>query len=480
MVAIGCSPDRSNDGTDQGPRSTTHSNRQQTGQRQSQPTHTAAANDRAEQDSNTHPTEPSARVQIFSKDQQRILQSSTPVSSGEKLRSEVDVVTAHLTNVLPETPDILEIRARFLNLIGDLDAAETTWMRATQIDPNYGYAHHGLGKIAKLKGNFEQAIKYFRKSEKTQPDNAELIQDLANVLITTGDSGEAVKTLDDFMKRNGESPDILLLHGNASLAEQNFEQAKSSFSRVLQLHPNAARAQDGLISALVRLGQRQEARNLMAEKRKKDQAQATANTSTDGNSPRSLSDELKDCSQIYFQACIVLSNLGYLEDAELLAQRATIFDPNNLQCWRLLIEFAQASSNEKMLQTCQAMTLANPDDPSVHFEYGSLLLSAGDSQAAKSKFEKVIELSPQDPAGYAGVLRASIQARTDLEQALEIAHKLVQLAPSAQHHDLLAQTYALTGDFEKARQEIKIAIEKDPQNKQLLFAKEQLEKLLAK
>lgn len=479
VMAFGCSPNQSHESGDASTQSTPQVAKQRARDRdpQSKPPDTASAIEQAEARQDAASTEIPAGRQIFHQDLAQILQSATPVSSGDALRSEVDLITNHLTKVLPQTPDVLELRARFLNLVGDLDGAETTWRKAIQIDTEYGYAYHGLGKIAKLQGNFERAIEYFRKSQETQPDNVELTQDLANALISKGNSGDAVKTLETFMERNQKSADILLLHGNACMAEQKFEDAKSSFSRVLQLYPNAPRARDGLISALVRLGQRDEARKLVQEKRRNDNTNDTPNSSNTDDTSQSLNDELKDCSQIYFQACIILANMGYPDDAELLAKRATIFDPHNLKSWRLLIGFGQASSNEQMLKICQAMTVANPGDPSVYFEYGSLLLAAGESQAAKSAFKKVMQLSPQDPAGYAGVIQASIQAQTELPQALETAKKLVQIAPSVQHYDLLAQTYALMGDFENAWQAIEIAIGKDPHNQQLRFAKEQLEKI---
>ena len=240
-----------------------------------------------------------------------------PPKDALALRQEAKQLADKLVDRFPNNPAALEIKARFLMLIGETEDAKKCWLAAINVDANYAYALHGLGKVAILNSDFEQAIEYLKQSIPSQPTNADPVHDLSDAYMKIGKLDESIACLRAFADNNPQSALTFLLLGQSYLAKERFEDAEASFRTVLQISPGQPRAENGLATVLVRLGKRDEAKQLLANQKSSRKAN-DKNRSPD----EVFQDELKELS-LRFQSVaeFYLSN-GDPTTAEQVAQRA--------------------------------------------------------------------------------------------------------------------------------------------------------------
>ena len=402
------------------------------------------------------------------------LNNATLPGNGLELREEMTSITSGLASTFEQQPDVLEIHARALALVGNLEEAQNVWSKILEIDPQYGYALQGMGSAAKLEGQLELAADYFEQAYKTQSDNAKLVHELAETRTLLGQIEGAAELLKDYTEAHPESVETWVLLGQALLSLKQYEKSQAAFERALELHPELPRAQQGLGQVLVRLGKRDEARKLLVAQKESREQQDTSAIPPE----QKLKMEMRDSAELYYQASRILAQLGHADIAMALAQRAAEHHPQNLAAWRFWMSLAQTLNTPAVLEICQSMVQANPDKPSAHYELGMLQLAVGKHTEAQRSMNKVLELSPNDPAGYEGLVRALLTSSGNTQLSIETAEKLVQLAPTAKSYDLLAQTLAVAGEMKRALENVERALELEPNNAQYRFAKEQLEKLL--
>jgi tetratricopeptide (TPR) repeat protein len=395
---------------------------------------------------------------------------------GLGLREEMTSITGELARAYAGLPDLLELHARALALVGNLDEAKELWLRILQVDPDYSYALQGLGSAAKLDGQLETALGYFERAMERQSDNAKLVHELSETYNLLGRLEESASVLEVYASRHPDAVETLVLWGQALVAVKEFERAQAAFERALELHPELPRAQQGLGTVLVRLGKRDQARKLLdAQKATREQQDTTAIEPA-----VKLKMEMRDSAELYYLAARVLEQLGNMSDATSLLRRATLHHPQHLAAWRLWMKLAQPEGASQVLEIGQAMAQSNPNDPSVRYELGLLQLASGQFDDAVSSMESVMAISPNDPAGYEGHVRSLLAADRNTEEAIKTARRLTEIAPTAKSYDLMAQALAVGGRIEEAWDAIQLALEKEPDNPQYRFAESQLEKLMGK
>ena len=401
------------------------------------------------------------------------LDSPQPPVDGLALRDEMTSITACLAESLPNLPDVLELHARSLALVGNLEQAKEVWGKILEIDPGYGYALQGIGNAAKLDGKLDAARDYLEKALNTQSDNAKLTHELAETLTLLGDIQRSTELLENYTQRHPNSTETFVLLGQGLLALKEYNRAKQAFERALELHPDLPRAQQGLGTTLVRLGDRERAKELLEAQKDAREKQDT----TPLEPAEKLKLEMRDSAELYYQAARLLSQLGYASDARSLVRRATVHNPHNLMPWRLWMELADGGI-PNVFDICTAMVEQNQQDPSARYELGTLQMVIGRLPDALASMQAVVDLSPNDPAGYEGLVRVHLALGRNVDEAIVAAKRLVELSPTGKSYDLLAQALAVSGNLELARETIQQALALEPNNPQYQFAAQKLDELL--
>ncbi len=306
------------------------------------------------------------------------------------LRIEAKQLADELIRRFPNNPDALEIKARFLMLFGETQDAKACWQNAIQIDPNYAYALHGLGKIAMLNSDFEQAIEYLKRSIPRQPSNADPVHDLSDAYLKAGKVDDSIACLRQFADKNSQSALTFLLLGQSYLAKEQFEEAESAFNTVLKISPGQPRAENGLATALIRLGKRDQARELLANQKQSRKANEK-NRSPD----EVFQDELKELSTRFHTVAEFYAANNELRTAEKIARRALVLNPLNVQPKALLVDILQKQDRlRESLELVEQLANDEKENPRWPCTRGALLCLLGDMKSAKLAYEEAIQIAP--------------------------------------------------------------------------------------
>ena len=399
-----------------------------------------------------------------------------PPTDALALRQEAKQLADEVIRRFPNSPDALEIKARFLMLFGETEAAKNCWLAALKLDANYAYALQGLGKVAILNSEFEQAIEYLKKSIPSQPTNADPVHDLSDAYMKVGKPDESIACLRAFADNNPQSALTFLLLGQSYLAKEQFEDAEKAFRTVLQISPGQPRAENGLATALVRLGKREEAKQLLASQK------ANRKANDKNRSPEEVfRDELKELSKRFHAVAEFYSANGDKPSAEQVALRALVLDPNNLQPKALLVDIFQEQGRLKpALELVGQLAVSDQENPRWPYTRGALLILLKDKKGARQAYEEVVRLAPASAAGYESLARLAIEMRSDLKSAVEFAQKAVEIRGTAADYELLAQAHAVNSDFSRAHEYLSEAIRRDSANEDYLEAMRQLRKAMSR
>jgi hypothetical protein len=128
----------------------------------------------------------------------------------------------------------------------DLSVAQRHFAKATA-QPFPVVANHNLGKVLIAMKEYDQAIVQLKTTLRTEPNNLEIMNDLAIALVLNNDAPAALHYLDDALQRNPN--DLTILFNRALLLETmgRIDEARSSWDTYLSLDatsPWAAEVRD--------------------------------------------------------------------------------------------------------------------------------------------------------------------------------------------------------------------------------------------
>jgi tetratricopeptide (TPR) repeat protein len=403
------------------------------------------------------------------------LAPTTPKDANE-CRVEAKKLVELVVDQFPQLPDAYEVKGRMHFLLGELQAAQESWNKTVELSPSYIHAYVGLGRVALAQDENEKAAELFEKVLSNTPDySADLYHDLAKAYSNQGNGKKAIETLTQYAELHPESADTFLRLGAEYMASREYKLAKQAYETTLQLVPDLPRAQEGLGRALVRLGDRERARELLEA-----QAEARSEEAKIPSPEEAFKAELVEYAEKYKDVAQVFLAGGDTVKAQLILEKAVVLDDTNTNAWSSLLGLYQRTNQIKRAQLmAEKMCEANPESASVFFTCGIINSRAGKADSAEEDFRTVMRLAPNSHTGYEALARLLIQTRKELPRTIDLASKAVELRGSAADHELLAQTFALNGKMQDARKSLLQAITLDPTNAIYKQALQQLEKFIA-
>jgi putative PEP-CTERM system TPR-repeat lipoprotein len=289
---------------------------------------------------------------------------------------------------------------------------------ALLVDHDNNEARLLLGKTYLEMKNGLSAEKELRRAWENGVSREAVTEPLGRALLMTGQNEKLLQTINDEAADSATLKlDILILHGQAYLADQKNAMAKEKFTRALELQPATAEAMIG--NAVVAYEERD------------------------------------------------------VKTAGVLVDKALSVAPNNQRAWilkgRLL---SDADKPQEAILAFQKALEIEPDNIPAHLEKARVLIVMGENDAALKEVEQVQNMYPGlSQAIYVMALAQYQQA--DLEQAQKSIQRVLNQEPSHLPSILLAGAIAYhLGQFNQAENYLRSYWNRNPDNNRagMLFA----------
>ncbi|MEM8734259.1 MAG: tetratricopeptide repeat protein, partial [Planctomycetota bacterium] len=259
------------------------------------------------------------------------------------------------------------------------------------------------------------------------------------------------------------------------VANKDFDRAKGSFEKTLELSPDLPKALEGLGRTYARLGDREKAGELL-EKFKEVKPDEQTPLSGDELFTMELveySDKYKDAAQVFLAG-------NENAKAQVILEKAVILSGANMDAWSSLLGLYQRTGQLSRAKSMSVvMCEENSDNAGAFFTSGVIHAKSGESTKAAELYERVIELAPESDTGYTALARLLLQSRQQPNRILELTGKAVELNPIAANYELLGQAQAISGKMQEAHSSLSKAIELSPDNEGYKQAMQQLEAFLS-
>jgi tetratricopeptide (TPR) repeat protein len=306
------------------------------------------------------------------------------------------------------------------------------------LDPDYGYAHYGMGKAAATRGDYTEAEKRFRKALSLTPEwpNAEL--ELARSLLNLGKSEEAVLVLEKHVQRQPFLSEAYFLLGQAYSQQKEHQKAKESYAAAIRLGARTTEAHYGLATVCARVGEKDLARQHM-EKFQELRAEEFELRKRQKVGYDDLEAMKVDTAVICANAAQFYLTQKRPAEAEKLWRRAAAFDPLHVESRQGLAWVCRRSGRvPEAVRWLQQLAEIDPENAAYPLEIGRLQTELQQFDAAEVAFQTVRQRFPEEAAGYAALAQLYLATEQDLNEARRLAEKAVELAPTAVNYVVLA------------------------------------------
>jgi eukaryotic-like serine/threonine-protein kinase len=137
---------------------------------------------------------------------------------------------------------------------GHLDEAVAACRRATELKPDYGYAHYDLGFFLFRMGRVDEALVPLRRAVELMPDNSVAHSKLGRVLADKGHLAEATAAWRRASELKPDDGDAYYNLGTALMNMGRIDEALAPLRRAIGLMPDHAESHCNLGHALQRQG----------------------------------------------------------------------------------------------------------------------------------------------------------------------------------------------------------------------------------
>lgn len=256
------------------------------------------------------------------------------------------------------------------------------------------YSFLRAGMANERSGNYEDAVKAYKRGLEVEPENVELLNSMGFALFQKGDSEEAMYALE---KALDIDPNHTKAHNNMALASidmEEFELAEAHYRESLALEPK---------------------------------------------------------SEIYNDLGYVLERQGLLESAAEAYEEALKLDPKSVTShYNLAVHLARNKEYSKAENHLRTAVKINPDSK-VYTGLGAVLWQQGQADEAISTLKTAIETNPQNTAASDTLGKIYLE-QSKLEKAEETYKSLIENQPSATAYEGLANVLESMGKYKEAQQ----------------------------
>lgn len=311
--------------------------------------------------------------------------------------------------------------ARAMAAKGQMDAARLQLEEAVKLRPDFIVAREMLTRIYLLKGDFNKGLEASQDIIRLDRNNLTGHLMRSSALLGLGDKDKAREELEFITKTYPQNPDARWQVGYLAYQGKDYKQAEQIFGDLYKTNPHDGRSLAGLTEALASEHRMSEAiaetqKALDKEPQRRDLRLFLANLDMRaekyddalGIYQGLLSKEPKSADLLY-RIAETERRKGDLNSAIDSFRRCSQESPNNVDCLRML---------------------------------GLLMEATGKRDLAKPVYEQILKIHPDDPVALNNLAFAKAEDGVDLDQALTMSQRAVQVAPnSAELKDTLGLIY---------------------------------------
>jgi tetratricopeptide (TPR) repeat protein len=348
---------------------------------------------------------------------------------------------------------------------GHTNDAIQTLQSAIKNDPDNGVAHYQLGLAFDQLGNLERSESEWREAVRLRPTLVEGQRALAAVALRKGDMsaleqtatelivlqpglpdgyslravsninrGEFSKAAEDVRKAIDIAPTSPIGYvqlGSLQLTQKHHSEAEKAYLEALDHDPNSTDALSGLM-------------NTYLAQKQPDKALAAANTQ--------IAKSANNAGFYDLLGTVLFNNKKDLNGAEAALKKATELDKNNSDALLKLgeVEFAKGSADQAIALYQQSIK-DNPREVSFYILTGELYESQRNWDKAKEAYQKVLEITPQNPLASNNLAYVMLQAGGNIDVAMSLAQTARRGMPESPNAaDTLGWVYYQKGAYKSA------------------------------
>lgn len=390
------------------------------------------------------------------------------------LYAEARGVGARLAERHPKAADAHEVSARIELATGHTEMAQARWQRVLEIQPDYPYAHHGLGMVYNKLGDYERALQHHLLALKQAPGFAEAVHRAADLYITLGQPDEAVELLRQHLSEEPQDAEAHYRIAQAYLEQGENEAAKTAYEKILEQDETISRAHHGLSVALARMGDVEQAEAAMRRHQQLIAAEEEAAFEQRQKEDHDYREQARRMAAYYLDAARVYLANQDVEQAALLCERSLQLHSSPAAARTLLASIYQKTGRlEDAIELYRKATVDQPEAVENWLQLGWLLAQTGDTADAEEALREATRRDPDSAPAHAALAQLYLQFMNRPDDAATAARRAVELRPQASHWGLFSQALAAQGRLSEAEQAASQAASNEPQNptwRQLLAA----------
>ena len=306
-------------------------------------------------------------------------------------------------------------RARQQHKAGELEAAERTYRKILETEPDQPDALHLLGVIAHQCGRNEEAVGLLGQATQARSGFTQALNNLGAALTALGRRDEARAAYHEALTLDPNFADAHFNLGMSYRDSEEFDKAISAFGQALKLDPKLADAEVSLGISLMK----QDA---------SDDAVAAFRRAIEidpGHAPAHLN------------LALALQEIGSDDEAIEVLKKTTELAPDQAAVFTLLgqIQWRQGRKDEAV-EALERATELKPDSPAAHYDLTRALFEMNDTRAPDARLNLGIAFLR---AGETEPALEAFEANLALDGNLrtrEIAMKAITLKQGDRHQEM--------------------------------------------
>jgi tetratricopeptide (TPR) repeat protein len=335
-------------------------------------------------------------------------------------------------------------------------------LKSLATDDPEGYG--ALASFYEAAGKKEKAAEELQVLLAARPRDVSLKMRLTDVLIDLNRIDDAARLNQELLKASSSNPNALSSKGRILIARGNYEEAKSVLVQAIQSDPQSAAAHYLLGVAESSLSQFDLARNSFGRALELSPGMTDAAVALADLEARNgdYDDALRRAEQVlqknpnsalaYVVAAKVLIARGNPSQAEVQLRSALDLDPVFQPALATMLDLRVSQGRTlEMLQRLSALLAEHPRNAKLHLLLGQAYLKHNELAKAEASVKQAIAIDRKTPDAY-GVLAEISRARGALERAVVEYRQAVEQNPKkVENYMALASVYGQQGNWEEAK-----------------------------
>ncbi len=300
--------------------------------------------------------------------------------------------------------------ARALAAKGQFDAARLQLEEAVKLRPDFVVAREMLGRLYLRKGDFAKGLDTSEGIIRIDRNSLSAHLMRSSALLGLGDKDKAREELAYITKAYPQNPEARWQVGYLAYQGKDYKQAEQIFTDLYKTNPHDGRSLAGLTEAL-------------ASEHRMNDAIAVAQKAVDTEPQR------RDLR-------IFLANLDMraekFDDALGIYQSLLSKDPKSADLLYRIAETERRKGDlNGAMDNFRKCSQEMPNNTDCLRMLGLLMEATGKRDLAKPVYEQILKIHPDDPVALNNLAFAKAEEGVDLDQALTMAQRAVQVDPNS-------------------------------------------------